>query len=252
MVDCYKHTNVHDMESFAKNQRKELKEAIRDRFGAIILCGGKGTRMSLLTEDKIPKPLYRVNGKELITYSLDLLGESGISRVLFAAKHLSEQMESWINSSNLDCDAVFMKIQGKSTAAAISEGLELIDRDQVVILGGDEIIINFKLANMMEQHERTGSLITILATDPRNAVGDGVFLELDGNRVKGILEKHNGRRSGSGSQSVLYHAGIIIIKQEALQYLTLGEQNPKGGVIDMPIMRGGLAVNILRSFDKIT
>ncbi len=235
------------MESFAKSQKKDPKEAMRDRFGAIILCGGKGTRMSLLTEDKIPKPLYSVNGKELISYSLDLLDESGINRILFAVKHLSEQIESWINSSNLNCDAVVMKIQGRSTAAAISEGLALIDRDQVVILSGDEIIMNFKLASMMEQHERTGSLLTILATDPRNAVGDGVLLELDGNRIKGISEKRSeiGR---SGQHGLLYHAGVIMIKQEALQYIALGEQDPKGGVIDMPIMRGGLSAGILNAY----
>ena len=48
---------------------------------AVILAGGKGTRLAPLTKD-IPKPMVSINGIPFLTHLFDLLRENGIRDVL--------------------------------------------------------------------------------------------------------------------------------------------------------------------------
>src|SRR3989338_6232528 len=48
---------------------------------AVILAGGKGIRLMPLTKDR-PKPMVEIHGKPFLEYLIDLLKESGITRVL--------------------------------------------------------------------------------------------------------------------------------------------------------------------------
>jgi NDP-sugar pyrophosphorylase family protein len=224
---------------------EQLKSARRDRYGAIILCGGKGTRLVGITGDEVPKALYKLDGRELVTYSIDLVSHGAVDKALFAIKHLPEQMESWFSSLKLPFDSMLMTVRSNSTADAISEGMAMIERNQVIICSCDEIIRNLNLMDMIRHHEQTGSLLTVLATDSAKATGDGVLLGVEGGRVTRILEKKDAEPGES--EGMLYHAGIIIIRQEALEYLNLQDYR-KGRVVDMPVMRGGLRAGILNAY----
>ena len=39
----------------------------------ILLCGGKGTRFREVTGDKVPKSLYKLDGEELIKFTINNL-----------------------------------------------------------------------------------------------------------------------------------------------------------------------------------
>ena len=51
---------------------------------AIVLCGGLGTRLGLLTKD-MPKPLLTVAGRPFIAHVLDRLTQADISGLVLAA-----------------------------------------------------------------------------------------------------------------------------------------------------------------------
>ena len=51
---------------------------------AIVLCGGVGSRLGLLTRD-MPKPMMTVGGRPFIAHVLDTLCESGVEFVILAA-----------------------------------------------------------------------------------------------------------------------------------------------------------------------
>lgn len=237
---------MHKQKNTFGGAQAQISVQQHDSTGAIILAGGKGTRMAHLTRDEIPKPLLKVAGRELITYSLDVIRNSSVDKVVIAAKHLADQIEFWVASADIPAELVYMGIKGNSSAAAISEAMSIIGRNLVVICSGDEIIRNLDLNMMLEQHERSKSLITLLAADPRNAVGEGVLLEIDGMKVTGITERRHVQEVRQAD--FLMHAGLIVMDREAIRLLDLSDRALRSGAIDMPIMRGGMAAGIIDAY----
>src|SRR5260221_2707416 len=72
--------------------------ALRD-IPAIILCGGKGSRLRQLTEDRIPKALVPVAGRSLIDHTLDFLTANGIQNVILATSHHSRQIRERLETT---------------------------------------------------------------------------------------------------------------------------------------------------------
>jgi histidinol-phosphate phosphatase family protein len=59
---------------------------------AVILAGGRGTRLGALT-DRRPKPMIEVNGRPFLEYLVELLREQGFSRVLLLLGYLHELVQ---------------------------------------------------------------------------------------------------------------------------------------------------------------
>ena len=49
---------------------------------AVIMAGGKGTRLAALTKDEIPKPMVEVAGKPLLLWQVERLKDHGITDIL--------------------------------------------------------------------------------------------------------------------------------------------------------------------------
>ena len=62
---------------------------------AVILCGGKGTRLSTLFADR-PKALVPVAGRPFLAWQLDWLARGGITAVHLAAGHMSDVLGQWL------------------------------------------------------------------------------------------------------------------------------------------------------------
>lgn len=58
---------------------------------AVIQAGGKGTRMHELTNDKIPKPLLKIDGRPMIEWQILQLREFGIDSFILIIGHLGEK-----------------------------------------------------------------------------------------------------------------------------------------------------------------
>ena len=63
-------------------------------IGAIVLAGGKGTRM----KSKMPKVLHPLCGKPMLFYPLELLKELKISPVCCVIGHGSEEIKEAFSS----------------------------------------------------------------------------------------------------------------------------------------------------------
>lgn len=61
------------------------------KIQAILLAGGKGTRLAPLT-DNLPKPLVAIHGKPMIQYVLEHLRAAGITNVAISVAHLGHMI----------------------------------------------------------------------------------------------------------------------------------------------------------------
>jgi NDP-sugar pyrophosphorylase family protein len=62
---------------------------------AIILLGGKGTRLSGLFPD-LPKALVPVNGRPFLARQIDWLFSQGFHSILLAAGYMGDKISAWV------------------------------------------------------------------------------------------------------------------------------------------------------------
>ena len=65
------------------------------KFDAIILSGGKGTRIKKITK-KIPKCLIDINGKPFLYHQLKYLKKNKINNVVLSVKYKSNLIKKYI------------------------------------------------------------------------------------------------------------------------------------------------------------
>ena len=49
---------------------------------AVIMAGGKGTRLRAITNDEIPKPMVPIAGKPILQWQIETLRRSGVTDIL--------------------------------------------------------------------------------------------------------------------------------------------------------------------------
>lgn len=65
---------------------------------AVIMAGGKGTRLAAITKDEIPKPMVPVNGKPLLLWQMEELKKNGITDIIMIIGHLGEKIEEYFQN----------------------------------------------------------------------------------------------------------------------------------------------------------
>lgn len=66
---------------------------------AVILAGGRGTRLKPLT-DKVPKPMIQFHGKPFLEYLIDNLREQGIHRILLLLGYLPKVIQNYFGDGS--------------------------------------------------------------------------------------------------------------------------------------------------------
>ena len=79
---------------------------------AIILAGGKGTRVKKYTK-KIPKCLININGKPFLYYQLEYLKKNNINNVIVSVGYLDSKIKSYVKN-NIDFINVKIINDGKT------------------------------------------------------------------------------------------------------------------------------------------
>lgn len=173
---------------------------------AVILGGGKGTRLFPLTQVR-SKPAVPLAGKyRLIDIPISNCINSGINRIYLLTQFNSASLHGHIRQTYIfdHFDGGFVEIlaaqqtmQGnewyEGTADAVRKNLrhfEHIKYDYVLILSGDQLY-RMDFAEMLETHKRSGADATIAALPVTReaARGFGIMRVDDSGRVGGFLEK---------------------------------------------------------------
>ena len=103
---------------------------------AVVLAGGKGTRLGSLTEE-IPKPLVKVGGIPILEHQITLLKKYDITNIIFVTGYLSEVIENYFqDGSNFGVTISYYK---ESTPLGTTGGIKEIEHsliDDFLVLYG--------------------------------------------------------------------------------------------------------------------
>lgn len=207
---------------------------------AMILAGGKGTRLQALTK-KIAKPAVYFGGKyRIIDFSLSNVANSNIQSCGVLTQYESVALNKYIgNGSVWGFDGVNGKCltlaprqteEGLSwydgTADAIYQNLDFLDEedpDYVLILSGDHIY-KTTYDEMLEQHIKTGAACTIsvIEVDWKEASRFGI-LECDEQlRIQKFVEKPKVPKSNLASM------GVYIFSYKELRNALIKDRKTEG------------------------
>ena len=117
---------------------------------AIILAGGKGSRMDSL----LPKALVEAKGKPIIIHQLEYLINSVDNITLslgYKANEVSEYVKNNFNSSSIDFS---VEDEPLGTAGALKKSLQKANSDTVLVLNCDDIT-NINLNDLFKRKENT-------------------------------------------------------------------------------------------------
>ncbi|MFF3565962.1 sugar phosphate nucleotidyltransferase [Streptomyces sp. NPDC002574] len=159
---------------------------------AILLVGGKGTRLRPLTVHT-PKPMVPAAGVPFLTHQLARARAAGVEHIVLATSYLAEVFEPWFgDGSDLGLRLEYVtEDEPLGTGGAIRNVADRLDSapgDPVLIFNGD-ILTGLDIAGLVATHRRSGADVSLHLTrvdDPR-AYGL-VPTDADG-RVTAFLEK---------------------------------------------------------------
>lgn len=181
---------------------------------AVIMAGGKGTRLTSVTNDLIPKPMVKISGKPILERQIDCLRENGITDIWIVAGHLHEKIREYFGDGSGFGVTVhyYIEEQPLGTAGAFFYLREYI-RGSAFILFGD-VLLDIDFRRMEAFHRKNNAGITLFV-HPNTHPADSDLIRMDAEgRVTGLLRKNEPRE---GYWRNLVNAGIYCVDFDRLQ-----------------------------------
>ena len=207
---------------------------------AMILAGGKGTRLEALTK-KTAKPAVSFAAKyRIIDFPLSNCANSGINTIGVLTQYESTDLDAYVgNGEKWGLNGVHSLLTSlaprqteeganwyKGTADAITQNLDFLDDndpDYVLILSGDHIYKTL-YNEMINLHIEEGAdaTISVIEVDPKEASRFGI-MAVDGNdRIIEFQEKPKKPKSNLASMGVYVFTWKVLRK-----YLVADAKDPK-------------------------
>ena len=203
----------------------------------IILCGGKGTRLSEETK-KIPKPMVEIGGKPILWHIMKIYSYYGVNRFILALGYKGEQIKQYFYNYKIMGTDFFLKLDHEHSIKYLNKSDEkhweiiFVDTGEETLKGSrikrvEKYITNdmfhltygdgvgdVNLNKLIEFHKSHNCIGTVTAVRPPSRFGE---LNIDEyNTVLGFKEKP---QMGKG----LINGGFFVFNKNMLSYLAEDE-----------------------------
>ena len=201
---------------------------------AVILAGGKGTRLMPLTKDR-PKPMVEIHGKPFLEYLIDLLKESGITRVLILTGHMAEKISDYFgDGSRFGIEISYHYSEPEAeTGARLRNAKGLID-DEFLLLYCDNYW-PLKLQKLQAFHRTHGSTATMVVYSNKDKYSkNNVHVGQDG-----IIDLYDKSRTAENLNGI--DVGFFLLKKSALELLPEGNPSFEAEILPQLVEKKQLA-----------
>lgn len=154
---------------------------------AVILSGGKGTRLQSVIKD-IPKTMADVNGTPFLETTLQWLNSFNINKVILAVGYKKEYIKKYFGNNYKNINLIYSEEEEPlGTGGAIKKALKECVDDNVIVMNGD-VLARVDLNKMYEKHLSLGSVMTIAVKEMTNFDRFGV-VKFNKDRITRFEEK---------------------------------------------------------------
>ena len=180
---------------------------------AILLVGGKGTRLAPLT-DHTPKPMLKVAGKPVTEHQIVKARDAGISEIVLATSYMADVFEPYFGDGSKFGISIRYAVEETplGTGGAIANAASLLslkDDEMVAVFNGD-VLSAHDLFSQLAMHQSNGADVTLYLTQVSDARAYGcVPVDAEG-RVLEFLEKMENPKANT------INAGCYIFSHKAI------------------------------------
>jgi len=198
---------------------------------AIVLAGGKGTRLAPYTHI-LPKPLMPIDDMPILEVLLRQMKRAGVNHVVLTVGHLSSLLRAYFGTGEqwgLDISYSYEdKPLGTAGPIALVQGL-----DKTFLVTNGDVLTTLNLKKLIAFHKQKGGIATIAAHQRQVKIDLGV-IQWDGDdRVSGYIEKP--------TTDYTVSMGMYIFEPRVLEYI------PAGQYLDFP----DLILKLLANGEKV-
>jgi NDP-mannose synthase len=198
---------------------------------AIVLAGGKGTRLAPYTT-VLPKPLMPIGDMPILEVILRQMKYAGIDDVVLTVGHLAELMKSFFqNGSRFGLHIEYSyedRPLGTAGPIALVSGLN----DAFLVTNGD-VLTTLHFQDLIDFHKAENAIATIAVHHRKVKIDLGV-IQWDGSpQITGYIEKP--------SYDYCVSMGIYVFEPGVLAYI------PRGQYLDFP----DLVLKLIAAGEKV-
>jgi D,D-heptose 1,7-bisphosphate phosphatase len=185
---------------------------------AVILAGGKGTRLGTLTRE-VPKPMITVGDRPVLHHQVDLAVRFGIREIIILVNYLKEPIVEYFgDGSAFGAEITYHEeLQPLGTVGGITEIADRLTGDFLLFYG--DVMADMDLSRLIAFHTEKKSLCT-LVLHPNDHPFDSDLVETDaGGRVVAFHPKPHAPEAWLPN---LVNAGVYLMSPAILHHLTPG------------------------------
>ena len=172
---------------------------------AVILAGGKGTRLLPLT-NKTPKSLLKVGKKPIIEYNFDRLKAFGLKNFWISVNHFKKQIKDHFNSGFEDLNIEFVE---ESKPMGTIGSLSLINnlKNEHILISNSDLLTDINYEDFYLDFLKNDADISMVTIPYEIVIPYGV-INNNKNKVTSIKEKP--------TKTYYSNAGIYLIKRDII------------------------------------
>ncbi len=187
---------------------------------ALILAGGKGTRLRPLTV-YTPKPIVPFLNKPFLLYQIEILRRAGIEDITLSLSYQPDKIEHLLGSGaefgvNL---RYITEPSPMGTGGAYKFGIH-DENETTVVLNGD-VMTDVSIADLVEFHRSKNADATILLAPVDNPSAYGLVQTDADHKVLRFLEKPKADELASLTTNTI-NAGIYVLEPSVLELIPAG------------------------------
>jgi len=180
---------------------------------AIILAGGKGTRLKPYTV-VFPKPLMPIGDYPILEVIIKQLKRFGFNDIVMAVGHLKQLIEAFFEDGKRWDVNITYSVEEKPLGTAAP--LQLIEncQDNFLVMNGD-VLTNLHFDTFFQYHKDNDAVCTIASYNKPVKIDLGVLKVNTNNELYDYIEK-----------PTLYYSvsmGVYAFKKEVLDYIPVNE-----------------------------
>ena len=201
---------------------------------AVVMAGGKGTRLGELTRT-VPKPLMTVAGRTILEWIvLGLVGD-GIRDVYVSVNHLADMIEEHLgDGSRLGCTVRYLR-EDPANPLGTAGSLRLLTTergdlvDPVLVMNGD-LMVEFDARLLLEYHRSTRADLTMGVRSYQHEVPYGVVNCGPDGMVLAVDEKP--------TVSFEINAAVYAVERKVIDLLPHGVASTMPWLVECCVQRG--------------
>lgn len=185
---------------------------------AVILAGGKGTRLAPYTKI-LPKPLMPIGDMPILEVILRQMRHAGVEHAVLTVGHMAELLRLFFQNGERLGLRISYSFEEEPLGTAGPLAL-VPDLEDTFFVSNGDVLTTLDLAELADFHRQEGAVATIAMHQRQVKIDLGV-IELDGgNRITGYIEKP--------SYDYKVSMGIYVFEPVVLNYI------PHNQYLDFP------------------